>query len=56
MRLVKGLVKYRLLGCMGQVLQWVSGKERNQDWNKGTRNKVSSDKELTEVGRMVEGD
>ena len=45
-----------LLGRMGQDLQWISGKERSQGWNDETRNKVSSDKELTEVGRMAEGD
>ena len=52
MRLVTGLVKDRLLGCMGQVLQrglW-QGKE------KGGGNKVSFDKELMEVRRMAEGD
>ena len=34
-RLVTGLVKDRLLGCMGQVLQWVSGRERSHWWDEG---------------------
>ena len=51
MRLVTGLVKDRLLGCKGQVLQW-------DLWQgmRGKGNQVSFDKELMEVGRMSEGD
>ena len=32
---VTGLVKDRLLGCMGLVLQRVSGRERSQGWDEG---------------------
>jgi hypothetical protein len=30
-----GLVMDRLLGCMGQVLEQVSGKVRSKGWDKG---------------------
>ena len=33
-----GLVKDRLLGCMGQVLQRVSGMGRSQGWDVGAGN------------------
>ena len=53
------LVKDRLLGCKGHVLQrglW-QGKEPGvgrEGWGMG--DKVSIDKELMEVGRVAEGD
>ena len=52
-----GIVKDRLLGCMGQVLQRVlwQGKEPGVGRG-GTGYKVSIDKELMEVGRVAEGD
>ena len=37
MSLVTGLVKDRLLGFMGLVLQWASGKERSQGLAEGDR-------------------
>ena len=49
MRLVIGLVKDRFL-------QKDSSKERSHGWASGNWNKVSSDKDLTEVGWKVEGD
>ena len=45
------MVKVRLLGCMGQFL-----KGRSQRWDIGAGIKVGFDKELTEVGKMTEGD
>ena len=54
--MVTGLVKDRLLGCMGRFYSRVSGKDRNQGWDKGDGIKVSCDKELTEVVRMAGGD
>ena len=57
MRLVTGLVKDRLLGCMGQVLQWGlwQGNEPGVG-QRGTGHKVSIDKELMAVGRVAKGD
>ena len=45
MRLVTGLVKDRLLGCMGQVLQRVLARKGARDGTRGTGNKVSSHKD-----------
>ena len=58
MRLVTGLVKDRLLECMGQVLQQALSKGRSQLWDMEARDEVNSDEELTEVRRVpniVEG-
>ena len=57
MRLVTGLVKDRLLGCIGAGFRAgsLAGKGA-RGGTRGTGNKVSFDKELMEVGRMVEGD
>ena len=56
MRLVTGLVKDRLLGCMGQVLQRGLWQGKEEGWDKGDGDKVSIDKELVEVGRVAESD
>ena len=54
MRLVTGLVKDRLLGCMEQVL--TAGSLTRKGVRGGMENKVSYDKDLMEVGKMAEGD
>ena len=58
MRLVTGLVKDRLLGCMGQA-GFTAGSLAGKGARGGTReteNKVSSKKELMEIGRVAESD
>ena len=53
-RLVTGLVKDRLLGYLGQVLQQALARAGagNRTWRPGI--KVGSDKDLIEVRRMLE--
>jgi hypothetical protein len=57
MKVVTGLMKDRVLGAYGTGFTVVSlARKGARGGTRGTGNKVSSDKELTEVGRMTVGD